>query len=195
MLKASFVRTIGERDRIYVTRSDGSEVHWAFPTYGHMPPHDLIHLVVESGFGVVQGFWGRVDGGADPSAINAEANRIGGRDKYASFGPDATQLLLAEALANAGWYAAGASLEAVQERILTACRESRLTAPALLSTERIGQVRVVLTRLARQWRALDPKGTIRLDFDPGNPVRCFEQLAKEQARDLESQADDQGGSP
>jgi hypothetical protein len=26
MLKATFVRTVGQRDRIYVTRSDGSEV-------------------------------------------------------------------------------------------------------------------------------------------------------------------------
>jgi hypothetical protein len=69
------------RDRIYVVRPDGSEVHWAFPTYGDDPPHDLIHLVVEAAFGLRRGFWGRVDAGADPAAISAEANRKGGKDK------------------------------------------------------------------------------------------------------------------
>ena len=66
MLNASFVRTVGDRDRIYVRRSDGSEVNWVFPTFGDAPPHDMIHLVVESAFGVTQGFWGRVDAGIDP---------------------------------------------------------------------------------------------------------------------------------
>src|SRR5262245_15116764 len=65
VLKAAFVRTVGERDRVYVTRSDGSQVSWAFPSYGGALPHDLVHLVVESAFGLSQGFWGRVDAGAD----------------------------------------------------------------------------------------------------------------------------------
>src|SRR5436190_1128700 len=86
VLKASFVRTVGERDRIYVVRSDGSEVNWAFPAYGDALPHDLIHLVVEAAFGVGLGFWGRVDAGVDPGAIMAEANRRGGSDKFSGFG-------------------------------------------------------------------------------------------------------------
>jgi hypothetical protein len=80
MLNASFVRTLGDRDRIYVSRSDRSEVSWAFPTYGDVPPHDMIHLIVESAFDVGQGFWGRVDAGIDPGRIMAQANRMGGRD-------------------------------------------------------------------------------------------------------------------
>ena len=87
MLNASFVRTVGDRDRIYVRRSDGSEVNWVFPTFGDAPPHDMIHLIVESAFGVTQGFWGRVDDGVDPGVISAQANRAGGRNKYAAFGP------------------------------------------------------------------------------------------------------------
>ena len=75
VLKASFVRTAGERDRIYVTRSNGTEVGWVFPSYGDAPPHDLIHLVAESGFGLANGFWGRVDAGADPGRIDGQANR------------------------------------------------------------------------------------------------------------------------
>ena len=39
MLHAAFVRTVGAPDRIYVTRSDRSEVSWPFPTYGDGLPH------------------------------------------------------------------------------------------------------------------------------------------------------------
>ena len=95
-LKASFVRTVGDRDRIYVVRSDGSEVNWAFPSYGDSLPHDLIHLVVEAAFGLAQGFWGRVDAGADPAAITADANRRGGRNKYSGFGTALSELQLAK---------------------------------------------------------------------------------------------------
>ena len=102
VLKASFVRTIGERDRIYVVRSDGSHVNWAFPTYGDALPHDLIHLVVEAAFGLAHGFWGRVDAGADPGAIMADANRRGGSNKYSAFGSDRSELLLSEAPPAAG---------------------------------------------------------------------------------------------
>ena len=117
MLTASFVRTVGERDRIYVVRSDGSEVNWAFPAYGEALPHDLIHLVVEAAFAVGQGFWGRVDAGVDPGAILAEANRRGGRDKFSDFGPAMSELRLAEALANAGWLLEDASATSLHERI------------------------------------------------------------------------------
>src|SRR6478736_3934875 len=95
-LRARFVRTVGERDRVYVRRSDGSETSWVFPSFGDGLPHDLVHLVVEQDFGVRDGFWGRVDRGVEPAAINAEANRVGGKGKYAGFGPDLQQLLLAE---------------------------------------------------------------------------------------------------
>ena len=95
MLRAAFVRTVGQPDRIYVTRSDGSEISWPFPTYGEGLPHDLVHLVVESAFGVSGGFWGRVDQGVDPKRVNDEANRRGGRDKYTAFGPDLSELYLA----------------------------------------------------------------------------------------------------
>ncbi len=95
MLRIRFVRTAGQPDRIYVRRSNGSEVSWSFPTYGSQLPHDLVHLIVESEFQIRDGFWGRVDSGIDPSRVNAEANRIGGKDKYAGFGEDLRGLYLA----------------------------------------------------------------------------------------------------
>ena len=181
MLNATFVRTVGERDRIYVTRSDGSVVSWVFPTYGDVPPHDMIHLIVESAFGVTQGFWGRVDAGADPGVIAARANRISGGNKYAAFGDDLSGLQLAEALANPGWLINDNSAEALQNQIVAACRKARVAIPVLLSTERTAQVRTVLRHLARQWRGLNPKGAIQLLFYPQEPRRGFEQLLRDDA--------------
>jgi hypothetical protein len=100
-MEVTFVRVPGARDRIYVRRSDGREVSWEFATYGDNVPHDLVHLVVESAFGLWRGFWGLVDSGIDPVRVNAMANRKGGADKYAAFGPDQREILLAEALAAA----------------------------------------------------------------------------------------------
>ena len=175
MLNASFVRTVGDRDRIYVRRSDGSEVNWVFPTFGDAPPHDMIHLIVESAFDVAQGFWGRVDAGADPGRIMAQANRLGGRNKYAAFGEDLSALALAEVLANANWLAAACSAEDLHTQIVAVCREASLVLPRLLSTERTDRVRTVLKQLARRWKEINPKGAIDLVFEPSNPVNGFER--------------------
>src|SRR5262245_31757127 len=102
-MEISFVRIQGERDRVYVKRSNGSEVSWVFPSYGNFIPHDLVHFVVETAFGLKNGFWGRVDAGIDVARINAEANRIGGANKYAGFGADQVELYIAEALGATLW--------------------------------------------------------------------------------------------
>jgi hypothetical protein len=176
MLRASFVRTVSERDRIYVTRSDGSEVTWVFATYGDVPPHDMVHFIVESAFGVSRGFWGRVDAGIDPGVIAAQANRLGGRNKYAAFGDDQSELVLAEVLANGGWFMNESLPEALYSQIVAGCREAGLQPPLLLSPERAAQVGAVLWHLAARWRGLKPKGAITLFFDPRSPGRAFEEL-------------------
>src|SRR4051794_32338537 len=103
MMKIAFVRTQGQLDRVYVTRTDGTETSWSFPAFGRYVPHDLVHLVVETAFGLSQGFWGRVDAGIDVARINAEANRTGGANKYAKFGSNQTDLSIAEILAATRW--------------------------------------------------------------------------------------------
>ncbi len=72
MLEVSFVRNRGGRDRVYVTRSDGTSTGWDFPTYGDGLPHDLCHLVVEDGLGLASGFWGLVDQHVDVGLVNNE---------------------------------------------------------------------------------------------------------------------------
>jgi hypothetical protein len=163
-MRATFVRTAGQPDRVYVNRSDGSEVSWSFPTYGDGLPHDLVHLVVEAAFGLQAGFWGRVDEGADPRIINAEANRVGGARKYAAFGNDQRELCLAEALAGAPWWIVDESDEAVREAIRRNCARSGVSPPEDMTDERIQGVRAELARLAQRWRALVPKGALEIGF-------------------------------
>lgn len=163
MLQATFVRTAGDRDRVYVTRSDGTELSWSFPTYGDRIPHDLVHLVVEARFGLRSGFWGRVDGGTDPARINAEANRVGGKDKYASFGSDRAELLMAEALANAPWRLKGATHEQILQAVSEECRRLGVPTPERFfacATD----VQSTLARLGERWRALVPKGAVNATF-------------------------------
>jgi hypothetical protein len=173
VLQAAFVRTVGAPDRVYVVRSDGSEVGWSFPTYGDGLPHDLVHLVVESAFGLSGAFWGRVDEGADPRIINAEANRRGGPDKYAAFGPDGSILLLAEALAAAPWIAVPAAGE-LESHVRAA--HARFGVEYGAPQGRIDETRAVLAWLGAQWRGLRPKGALNLRFERARPASAFEEL-------------------
>jgi len=162
-LRAVFLRTEGARDRIYVTRSDGSEVSWVFPTYGDALPHDLVHLVVETVFSLSRGFWGRVDDGADPGRISQEANRKGGSDKYAAFGPDQSDLQLAEVLAAAPWFS-----EDVVQEIRQACAANSLMPPEV-NQDRIREVRESFGLLQARWASSLPKGSLSLTFDAASP--------------------------
>ncbi len=72
MLEVSFVRNRGSRDRVYVTRSDGTSTGWEFPSYGDGLPHDLCHLVIEDSLGLSEGFWGLVDQHVDVGLVNNE---------------------------------------------------------------------------------------------------------------------------
>jgi hypothetical protein len=159
-------------DRIYVTRSDGSEATWSFPAYGDGLPHDLVHLVVESAFGLKRGFWGRVDEGADPGMISAMANRIGGKNKYAAFGEDQSELILAEALAapttwNLGDFAAAFS---------ATCEHMGIASTAEFDPARITLARDILSHLSNRWRNLLPKGALNASFNRADPKAGTEAL-------------------
>ena len=127
VLKVAFVRTVGEADRFYVTRSDGN---------------DLIHLVVESAFGLSRGFWGRVDEGVDPKIVNDQANRKGGAGKYAAYGSDRAELDLAEALATADW-----SSDTIEVGLAEAGARMRAAAPPPVNAEQVREVHSVLGAL------------------------------------------------
>jgi hypothetical protein len=71
---------------------------------------------------------------------------------------------------------AEASAASLHERIVAACRESGLSAPALLLVERIEQARRVLKHLASEWRGIRTKGAIDLNFDSRNASGTFDRL-------------------
>jgi hypothetical protein len=188
VLSASFVRVRGQRDRVYVRRTDGTETSWVFPSYGEGLPHDLVHLVVEAAFGLRRGFWGRVDTGADPARINAEANRAGGADKYRGFGEDRAELLLAEALAGGAWSTLSAthpapSTEAEGELWASIERNCAHMGVALPEGARrggaVGEALGVILRLGAAWRAFEEKGTLTLHFRPDDPRRSFVEMIRD----------------
>ena len=175
-MEVSFVRQRGRRDRVYVHRTDGSEASWVFPTYGDILPHDLVHLIVEAAFGLRRGFWGLVDAGIDPARVNAEASRRGGPDKYNGFAPDRTEILLAEALANARWSDATADVRHRRAVIVESCERFGVSVPANLADETIEQVQRVLGDLADRWRTLSDRTAVTLRFDSTDPERGFQSL-------------------
>src|SRR5204862_1804076 len=118
----------------------------------------------EEMFGLREGFWGRVDRGVDPARINADANRVGGANKYAGFGADLRELLLAEALANLSWGIVDVSDEERLRSLAVECAKIGIEMPPVVTPAALDRVRHRLVELAAQWRALVPKGTLELTF-------------------------------
>ena len=163
-MQVTFVRTVGEKDRIYVVRDDGSESSWSFASYGPRLPHDLVHLVVESITGLRPGLWGRVAAGADMRRINAAANRMGGKDKYKALGDDISDVLVSEALAIAPWSDESLDDVACLDAIAKNAADMGVALPDSIEENTVAAVRARLSELRREWRQLVPKGSIRLSF-------------------------------
>lgn len=152
----TFVRTAAQKDRIYVARDDGTEASWSFPTYGDGLPHDLVHLIVEAVFDVAPGIWGRVSAGLDLGRINAEANRAGGKHKYAAMGTDLADVYVSEALANTRW-----ADPTISDRDRLVSLEAAIDAlPAAVDLEHIALAREALAEARRRWQSLLPKGAL-----------------------------------
>jgi len=158
-----FVRIVGQPDRIYVKRTDGSETAWDFPTLGGEIPHDMVHLVVESMFDLRKGFWGRVDAGVDPRRVNEMASRKG-THKYDGYGDDLHDLFVAEILASLMWQMRELTPADRLAAFLSNCEKQSLTPPPQVTEESLAAVEQRLNELRRQWRALAPKGTLELTF-------------------------------
>jgi hypothetical protein len=147
-LQATFVRHRERRDRIYVTRQDGTAIFWDFPTYGDRLPHDLVHLVVESELGIANGFWGLVDQGVQVSLIDNQSTLVRhGRPLVEQPGIDLSDLVRAEnAVAHLG------STGPAEEGAGGA------------SPTMVAKARQRLDDLGRQWRDLADGTAITLTF-------------------------------
>jgi hypothetical protein len=147
-LTASFVRHRERRDRIYVSRGDGTSLFWDFPSYGDVLPHDLCHLVIEDGLGISNGFWGLVDQGVEVRLIDNAATLVhAGRPLVDQPGVDLSDLRRAEeAVARLGPLAgAGAGVGGPDDAQTTAVRRR-------------------LDDLGQQWRRLGDGDALTLSF-------------------------------
>jgi hypothetical protein len=170
MLEVSFVQNRASRDRVYVTRSDGTSTGWDFPTYGDGLPHDLCHLVVEDGLGLTEGFWGLVDQHVDVGLVNNEPTLIrDGKPFVEQPGVDFTGLTQAEK--------AVALLAAPGVEVEQARRPSAAARPMDEIAEQLGfsladgvtpaavvAIHDRLQELGLRWRSLTDGGSIVLTF-------------------------------
>jgi hypothetical protein len=162
-LTVTFVRHRVRRDRIYVTRSDGTSTGWDFPTYGDRLPHDLCHLVVELGLGIADGFWGLVDQGVAVELVDNQATLVrDGRPLARHPGFDATDLMRAE---TAVAYFSGSG---------DAGTPFGVEPPEGVSEAEIASMRRHLDDLGRQWRDLEDGGSITLDYDDAGDRRSHQ---------------------
>jgi hypothetical protein len=181
VMEVSFVRHRERRDRVYVTRHDGSETAWDFPSYGEGLPHDLCHLVVEEELGMADGFWGFVDRGVDVELIDNQATLVrDGTPLVQEPGVDFTGLMAAEEavamLSPTGLRARQVGALAVMHLdasssdvpdIATLGSELGFALPPGTSDEAIASVRRRLVDLAEQWRGLGDGEAITLTWPPG----------------------------
>jgi len=146
MPRVAFVRRRGGRDRVYVTRADGTSTGWDFPSYGDWLPHDLCHLVVEEELGLADGFWGLVDRGVEVGLVDNQATLLrDGRPLVEQPDVDLRGLMDAEA-----------AVAALTGSGMTATPDLPVTAPP----ETIAAIERRLDALAAEWRALEDGGAI-----------------------------------
>jgi hypothetical protein len=177
-MQVSFVRHRERRDRVYVTRDDGSSTGWDFPSYGDRLPHDLCHLVVEEGLVIVEGFWGLVDRGVEVELVDNQATlERDGEPLVRQPGIDFSDLRRAEeAVALLG--PPGMHIDEVGALAVARLDPSSTEAadgdslrsgtgfglPAGASDEAIASVRHRLLDLSGQWRALGDGDAITLTY-------------------------------
>jgi hypothetical protein len=170
----------GERERMWVTRTDGSTDQVPINMV-----HDLPHLVVESAFGLRFGFWGLIDAGAFGAEIRAARARDDTRAKDGRSGilmgrphqspvaqregldelvvEHADELIAGKALTNAFRGPSNTPAD-VRARLAPAAAASAVVRAAFddLSDERIEQIAAALAEHDNRWAALPPGGKMQL---------------------------------
>jgi hypothetical protein len=196
MLTATFVRRRGQRDHVYVTRGDGTEAAWAFPTYGDTLPHDLCHLVIEDELGLRDGFWGLVDRHVEVGLVNNQATLLrDGEPLLGQPGVDFSGLQAAEAAVavlgptsvtvdgGAGQLAVARLAEPEHDPEHASPASSTPSAdataaiveiagqplPASATPAAVAAIRDRLAELGDRWRHLDDGGAITLTFPSSLP--------------------------
>ena len=146
--------------------------NWTAPTYGGSLPHDLVHLLVEGAFGLRRGFWGRIQAGGDPAAINIGAPRARERG-YSAWGPDREELLIAEALAATHWFDPSVGDGPRLHAIAQSCVEFDIEMPTRFNLNHVAGATLAM-RLSRDIYAV--KSWLDVSFSPEAPHESFAAL-------------------
>jgi len=166
-MQLTAVRGNEDRDRVYVTRDDGSEVFWTWPSYGRELAHDLVHWVVESEAQLEAGFWGLVASGIDPTRVNKSAERIASGVRLRDLaGLDLTQLIQSEHLAVLVSRATWSSIADLIAYVNDQC--DSFGAPRVEGLD-VASAERMITRSAelnRQWQAVAPDAGLVLTWPP-----------------------------
>ena len=154
-------------DRITAIRADGSHAETRFPKKGPVP-HDAVHLFVERGFALGNGFWGMVAAGHHPEELGALAKAAGHASASRAEVPDASivQLLQAERLVEcfeADLWSGGGDDATFLDIARTACGYSHVPMP-LLADGALAQVRAELAAFAQSWIAAPVGHTAALSW-------------------------------
>lgn len=147
-------------DRLEFVRHDGTSSSIDMPRQGVLP-HDLVHYVVEIGFGFTRAFLSLVARGADARYVmemthdpaNAEFDR---------------EAIVAEAIVEALqtqlWNGAF-DFEAFEYGVRTACDARNVAPPAHLDRVAAGSVYEAAVNLHAQWAKVPPQGALELHFN------------------------------
>lgn len=147
-------------DRLEFQRHDGTSAEIDMPRQGVLP-HDLIHYLVETGFGITTAFLSLVARGADARYVmdmthdpaNAELDR---------------EAIVAEALVEALqtqlWHGTF-EFEAFEYAVHTACDARNVAPPKHLDPLAARRVYEAAVNLHAQWAKVPPHGTLELHFN------------------------------
>jgi hypothetical protein len=138
------------RDRLRYCRADGSSVEIDLPRQGILP-HDLVHGLVEEGFGLRGGFMATVAAGASPEFQSAKALRPTVELGVAESMVEAMQTQLAQGRFD---------YEAFHYGVVTACGARAIEAVPPLDPDVAYGVFEAAIALNAQWKSLAPTRTL-----------------------------------
>lgn len=167
------VKKTDERPEIIVKRSDGTR--WALrdPTRKYLPPHDIIHIVVEATLGLDDGFFGTIASGGVFNSMNHIDGRL---PPHARTKAEARVRSNAEGLRRAECIVSGFGTDfTATNRPAPTVRRDRMAAFAELGVHR-ESVRKVWSHLlqARQdWVSLATGGTLIFTWPSTNGAQRY----------------------
>jgi hypothetical protein len=141
-------------DRIEIRRADGSEAVTSFPKKGPIP-HDVVHFAVEQGFGLRDGFLGKVAAGSHPETVADMAKRGGHASASRAAEPDPAivEMVQAERLVEcfeADAWSGGGDNDTLRDMARAGWSQS-LVPPLDLDDKTIEAVRQTIGEFAAQW--------------------------------------------